>query len=380
MEQGLKSKVAIIGGGPAGCICAYFLQNNFDVVIFDKKPLLTTILPTGGGRCNLANAEFDFKSLAENYPRGEKFLYSVFSKFSTNDTIEFFEKIGIKTYIQDDLRIFPISNSSKNVREKFLKALHKVKFINEEVLKINHSDTYATNDKEFNIITNKDSYSADYVVVATGGHSSFEFVKNLGHNIILPKPSLTALRTREDFSPLSGVSVGGILFTHSGISGPKVYELSALNARKDFPYKLCFNFINDDVDFQAMLNNNPHKSIKNLLASFVPKSFGEFVLNELNINPDIKSCNVDGKIRDLIINRLKNFEIEVVGTVIDSEVVMSGGIDLNEVNSKTMESKVVNGLYFCGEVLDIDGFCGGFNLQNCWSTGFVAAEGIAKIN
>ena len=126
MEQELKYKVAIIGGGPAGCICAYFLQNNFDVTVFDKKAPLKTLLPTGGGRCNLCHAEYDFKELASNYPRGEKFLYSAFSKFAAAETVAFFENIGIKTYVQGDMRIFPVSNSSSDVREKFLKALDKV--------------------------------------------------------------------------------------------------------------------------------------------------------------------------------------------------------------------------------------------------------------
>ena len=136
MGQELKSKVAVIGGGPAGCICAYFLQNNFDVSVYDKNSPLRTLLPTGGGRCNLGYGEYDFKELASNYPRGEKFLYSVFSQFSTGDTVEFFENIGVNTYMQDDMRIFPVSNSSNEVRKNFLNALRKVKFIKEEVLRI----------------------------------------------------------------------------------------------------------------------------------------------------------------------------------------------------------------------------------------------------
>lgn len=129
MAQELKSRVAVIGGGPAGCACACFLQNICDVTVFDFGKILRTLLPTGGGRCNLAHAEFDFKELAKNYPRGEKFLYSVFSRFSTAETLEFFEKIGVKTYIQDDMRIFPISDSSADVRAKMLSALGNTEFI-----------------------------------------------------------------------------------------------------------------------------------------------------------------------------------------------------------------------------------------------------------
>ena len=370
MVQELKSKVAIIGGGPAGCICAYFLQKDFDVTIFEKGKPLATLLPTGGGRCNLAHAEFDFKELAKNYPRGEKFLYSVFSKFSTQDTIDFFENIGIKTYTQDDMRIFPITNSAKDVREKFLKVLNKVRFVKEEVLRIN---TSSTND----IITNMGLYKADYVVISTGGRSSYELIRLLGHNIIPPKPSLTGLNTLEDFSSISGVAINGILFTHKGVSGPEIYKISSLKSRDKFPYKISFNFIGD-IDLQQELNQNPHKSIKNLLGEHIPKSFAQYVLKKLSIDVELKCHLIDGKTRDKILFKLRNFEITVTGAVPDGEVVTSGGVDLKEINPKTLESKLIPNIYFCGEVMDIDGFCGGFNLQNCWSTGFVVSQKIMQ--
>lgn len=358
-ESNLISKVAIIGAGPAGCMCAYFLQNKYDVTVFDLGSPLRTLLPTGGGRCNLAFAEYDFRELARHYPRGEKFLYSVFSKFSTSDTVDFFENIGVKTYIQDDMRIFPVSNSAKDVREKFLKALNKVKFKKELVLEPDFS--------EF-----------DFIVIATGGHSSYSIVKNTGHTIVTPKPSLVGLRTSEKFPPgvsLKNVSSCGftddLLFTHEGISGPLVYKISSINARKEFPYNIVLDFCKD-FDLQELLNSNPHKSIKNLLSEFIPKSFAEF----LSDNPDEKCCNINGKTRDSILKKLHSYEITVTGTSKDGEVVTCGGIALDEVDSRTMESKIIPNLYFCGEVLDIDGFCGGFNLQNCWSTGYIAAQSI----
>ncbi len=365
MAQGssLISKVAIIGAGPAGCMCAYFLQNDFDVTVFDCGSPLRSLLPTGGGRCNLAYGEYDFKELAKNYPRGEKFLYSVFSKFSTADTLEFFKNIGVETYTQDDLRIFPTSNSSKDVREKFLKALSRTKFKKE-------------------VVTELDFKNFDCIVVATGGHASYSFLKP--HKIITPRPSLVGFKTGQKF-PV-GVSVqnvksggfsGDIIFTHEGISGPLIYKISSVNARREFPYKISLNFV-DDINLQELLNRNSKKSIKNLLSEFVPKSFAEYLLNMLHINPDGRCCEITGKMRDAIMDLLQNFEIKVEGVSKGGEVVTSGGVDLREVNSKTMESKLVPNLYFCGEVLDIDGFCGGFNLQNCWSTAFVAAMGIKE--
>ena len=383
MAQESKSKVLIAGAGPAGCICAYYLQNDFDVTVIDKKSPLLTLLPTGGGRCNLAHSEYDFRELAKNYPRGEKFLYSVFSRFSTSDTVEFFENIGVDTYTQYDGRIFPVSNSSKDVKEKFLNALKKVKFKKEEVLRINKADS------GFKVVTDMNCYGADFVVIATGGHASFELVRLLGHKITDLKPALTGLKTKylihpmgedggewaDGFPELSGISIGGILFTHKGISGPEVYRISSLKARDNFPYRLVFDFC-DFKDLQPILNDNPHKSIKNLLGEFLPKSFVEYVLKGLDIDIDSKCHTLDGKTRDRIIRAFSKFEVEVTGAVPDGEVVMSGGVDLREVSPKTLESKLVEGIYFCGEVLDIDGFCGGFNLQNCWSTGFVVAEGI----
>ncbi|MFQ8625727.1 MAG: NAD(P)/FAD-dependent oxidoreductase [Candidatus Gastranaerophilaceae bacterium] len=127
---------------------------------------------------------------------------------------------------------------------------------------------------------------------------------------------------------------------------------------------------------QTALNENPHKSIKNLISDYVPKSLAEFVLKAADVNIDEKCHKINGKTRDLILEKLQNFEVTAQGTVPDSEVVTAGGVDLKEINPKTMESKLVKGLYFCGEVMDIDGFCGGFNLQNCWSTGFAAAKAL----
>lgn len=369
MVQELKSKVVIVGGGPAGCICAYFLQNDFEVTVIEKNSPLKTLLPTGGGRCNLCHAEFDFKELAKNYPRGEKFLYSVFSKFSTSDTIEFFEKIGVETYVQENLRVFPKSNSAKDVRDHFLNCLNKVKFVRENALRVNILEN------GFSVVTDMGAYKADYVVISTGGHSTFDLIKMLGHKIVTPKPALVGLLTKEDFSSISGVVINDVLFTHRGISGPKIYTISSLRARDNFPYKLSFNFI-DDIDLQDYLNQNPHKSIRNLIAEFVPKSFADYVLYNLKIEAETKCYRIDGKTRDKILDRLHNFEVTVTGTFPDGEVVTAGGVDLKEINSKNMESKIVPHIYFCGEVLDIDGFCGGFNLQNCWSTGYVAAQGV----
>lgn len=391
-----KKSVAIIGAGPAGCICAYFASKNADVTIFDSTSPLHTLLYTGGGRCNLAYAEYDFKELAKFYPRGEKFLYSVFSKFSTQNAIDFFKEIGIETYIQDDLRIFPKSNSAKEVRDKFLDKLKQCKFKQEKITKIQKQ----VND--FIISSNKNNYNFDEIVIAIGGHSGFSLAQDLGHKIISPKPSLTGLITRENFKSMQGVSLKNIkagifcqskkfppikddlLFTHEGISGPLAYKISSICARIDYsksnPILIKLDFwtsTDKDLDFQNMLNANPKKDIKNLLTDFVPKSLAEYILHTNKIKLETKCCEINGKTRDLILKSLHEFEINVISPAKDGEVVTSGGVCLDEINPKTMQSKLVDGLYFCGEVINVDGFCGGFNLQNCWSTGFIAGTEIA---
>ena len=391
-----KKSVAIIGAGPAGCMCAYFAlqnQNVSEVTLFDFKPPLYTLLPTGGGRCNLAYAEYDFKELAKFYPRGEKFLYSVFSAFSTADTLNFFEEIGVETYVQDDLRIFPITNSpipnsAKDVREKMLKAIDGCAFKREKVVNI------CKKEDNFSIITENNEYSFNEVVIAVGGHAGFLLAKNLGHKIIEPKPSLTGLVTAENFKSIQGVSLKNVkayiskntilqddvIFTHYGVSGPLIYKISSICAREDYskgnPLKIKLNFIQNDLDFQSMLNLNSKKDIKNLLCDLIPKSLAEYILGINAIDLNLKCCNINGKTRDLILKSLCEFEITVISPAKDGEVVTSGGVCLDEINPKTMQSKLVEGLYFCGEVIDVDGFCGGFNLQNCWSTGFVAGTSI----
>ncbi len=374
--------IAIIGGGAGGCLCAYFLiKAGYEVTVFDKSRPLATLLPTGGGRCNLAHAEYDFKELAKNYPRGEKFLYSIFSRFSTYDTIALFEELGIKTYAQENGRIFPASNSAKEVREKILEKIKKAEFVKEKVTAIE------TVEGGYKIISNpssggKSSYFFSHVVVATGGKSSFSFLKDLDINIIEPKPSLVGLNC--DIKMPAGIVLKNVLskdlnikddmlFTHFGISGPLTYTISSIKARENFPYKLSFDLYPEDFELQKLLNLYPHKDFKNILSGILPLNFAKAFLEEL---AEIKACKIDGKTRDYVLNKIHNFELTVTGTNKGEETVTAGGVDLSEINPKTMEAKRHRNLYFIGEVLDIDGFCGGFNLQNAWSTAFVAAENI----
>lgn len=398
MEQESKThtktgaNIAIIGAGASGCICAYLLQKEgFDVTLFDKGIPLRTLLPTGGGRCNLAHAEYDFKDLAKNYPRGEKFLYSVFSKFSTYDTLALFDELGIETYTQEDERIFPTSNSAKDVREEILNNLKNIQIQKEEVIEVERIDG------GLKILTSKHpspplqqgargaracKYLFSHIVIAIGGHSNFDFLKNFDIKIIPPRPSLVGLNTKEKSKEVSGIVVKNancngitddLLFTHFGISGPLAYKISSIKARDNFPYKLNFDLYPQEINLQELLNTNPHKDVKNILSKFLPHGLIKYLIGDI---ADIKAHKIDGKTRDFILSRLHNLELTVISTNKGEETVTAGGIDLAEINPKTMELKKHPNIYCIGEALDIDGFCGGYNLQNAWSTAFVAKEGI----
>lgn len=397
------TKVCIIGGGPAGVMAAIFASKNPEnkISIFDRSIILNTILPTGGGRCNLAYSEFNFKELAKHYPRGEKFLYSVFSRFSTADTIDFFETIGIKTYTQQDSRIFPVSDSSKDVKQALLKQIEKpnIKKFFEKVVEIKKTSD------GFCVLTDKNTYSFDSVVIATGGRGSGQkLAKALGHNIVDLKPALSSLITLEkDFNALSGISLknieaqvffenkkiktlsGDFLFTHTGISGPLVYKISSycayLNFNKNNPLRICLNFVGKDFhefdsEFLEILKTNAQKDIVNVTAEFVPKNLAIAILEKEKIDLHTKSGQMRKVDREKISKSLTALNFNAVDVTKGEEIVTAGGIDLREIDSKTMESKIVKGLYFCGEVIDVDGLTGGFNLQNCWSTGFVAGNAL----
>lgn len=369
--------IAIVGAGASGCICAYWLiKSGYTVTLFDKGSPLRTLLPTGGGRCNLAHAEYDPRELAKNYPRGEKFLYSVFSKFSTADTLEMFEDLGIKTYTQENGRIFPVSNSAKEVRDRILQKIGNV--IREEVNKIQLINS------GFNVQTDKAQYFFTHVVLAIGGHSGCKLIKNLDINIIEQKPSLVGLNS--NVKAHTGMVLKNvyskdlkltddILFTHFGISGPLTYKISSLNAYCEFPYTLTFDLYPQKLELQNLLNIYPHKDLKNILSEFLPLNFVKYLLGDLS---DIKAHKIDGKTRDLILDKIHNFKIKIIGTNKGEETVTAGGVDLKEINPKTMEAKRIPNLYCIGEILNIDGFCGGFNLQNAWSTAYICAENICQ--
>ena len=389
------NRVGIVGGGASGVFCAIAIKQlnpNIDIVIFEKNELLKTLLYTGNGRCNISHKFTDIKEFVSNYPRGEKFLYSIFNQFSPKNTIDFFKKIGIETYIQEDDRIFPKSNSAKEVREILVKELKKnnVVTLNSEVKNIEiQNGKFLIEKEEF-----------DKLVIACGTWNNIDFLKNINIDFIEFKPSLCGVIIKEkEYSSLAGVSLKNIntkikfqkkklelkddmLFTHNGLSGPLIYKITSIFSRENYsnenPIKIYLNFIENDFNLQKYLDKNPKKHIFTLVSEFVPKSLARQILLQNNINEEKKCFEIKKEERNAIFNSLTNMEFTVIEPIFQGEIVHSGGIDLKQIYPKTMESRQQEGIYFCGEIIDIDGFCGGFNLQNCWSTAFVAAKDIVS--
>jgi len=358
----MTSKIAITGAGPSGIFCALQLlerfkqenYNDFFITIFDFAPVLRTLLPTGNGRCNITNSTDDLKDFCSNYPRGEKFLYSIFSRFSNYDAIDYFNSIGIKTYVQEDKRVFPLSNSAKDVKDKVLNRLNKFKnfkFINQKINSIEEL-------KEF-----------DYKVIATGSKTPDKLLKSTKADIIPFKKALCALKIENNLYP-SGVSInsldGDFIFTPEGISGPLAFRVSSLNALEDFPYEITIRLF-DVEKLKEKMRLNPKKAFGNIVSDFVPKSFAHAHIKDFS-----KNC---AEISKKEIENSAILKLKIISTLDYGQIVGAGGVELKCLN-KNLRFKKDPSIWFIGEILNIDGFCGGFNLQNCWSDAYIVAQDI----
>jgi predicted Rossmann fold flavoprotein len=399
-------KVAIIGGGAAGFFAAISCKQHHkdaEVTIFEKGyKLLSKVKVSGGGRCNVTHACFNVPQLAKHYPRGEKFLKKAFSQFDTTNTVEWFETKGIELKTEVDGRMFPITDNSQTIINCLtqqasdtgvsLEMQNAVLFID----RVENGFNLSLKD-ETHVFVNK-------IIVATGGSpklEGFEWLKELGHTIESPVPSLFTFNMPEEtIKSLMGVVVenatvrvqgtklkqsGPLLITHWGMSGPAILKTSAWGARvlseMAYDFKIQINWLGEasEAEVRTVIEenqNNHHKRmVANKNAFGLPARLWEFLLQKNELRDNITWGEIGQKGINKLANTLLNDIYAVNGkTTFKEEFVTCGGVSLSEISNATMESKVISGLYFAGEVMDIDGITGGFNFQAAWTTGFIAGK------
>ena len=400
-----KNNILVIGGGAAGFFSAINAAINFPdakIMILEKTgKILSKVKISGGGRCNVTNYCFEINELVKNYPRGEKELRQVFAQFSVQDTLEWFQKRGVKLKIEADGRVFPETNSSDTIIDCFLKEAHKLGIsinLGEEVLSIEKSNQHFISVK-----TNKQTYIVNSVICSIGGHNqmkNYQFLVNCGHSIDELIPSLFTLNLPQNKSIkiLMGLSIkngivrvvgtkkqysGPILITHWGLSGPAVLKLSAFAAYDLFKlsYKapISVNWTGNSQEENIKMQLESNLALKSMVVNTplfdIPKRLWEYLILRSEIEIGKPWNELGRKQLNKLVQILYNDIYQMEGkTTFKEEFVTAGGINLKEVNFKTMESKKIQNLFFCGEVLNIDGVTGGFNFQNAWSTAWIAAK------
>ncbi len=360
---------------------------------------------SGGGRCNVTNATFNSRLLSENYPRGEKFLRKAFESFNAQDTVNWFESRGVALKTYPDNCIFPLSNESQSIIDCFLLEARKLGI---ELQTGQSVEIIRKTANGFEIETNQGKHTADKVIITVGGQPKstwFSAIETFGHTIIPPVPSLfTFNMPKEPIKALMGVvveharvriegqklvGVGPLLVTHWGMSGPAILQLSAWGARilaeKAYTCSILVNWLDEAKEdairqeFAQIQKTNGAKMLQNHNPFPIPHRLWMYLLEKNGIKPDVRWIDLAGKNANKLINTLINDRYEVQGkTTFKEEFVTAGGIDLAEIYPQTMQSKLIPGLYFAGEVMDIDGITGGFNFQAAWTTGYLAGKSCGK--
>lgn len=397
-------------------------ENGNEVILLEKMEKLgKKLLITGKGRCNITNsAEMD--EFMKNIPENSKFLYGSFSRFTNNDIISFLNKQGVATKVERGGRVFPVSDKAEDVLNAFLKKLKELNVTiktNFEVTKILTEGSVSTGIEGKN--NGKiEKIMADKIILTTGGKSypvtgstgdGYKMAKDLGHTITSLKPSLVPLTCNGESKRLcqemQGLSLrnvkvkiiennkviyedfGEMLFTHYGISGPIILSASAVLIRYKNIYELLKeNKVKIHIDLKPALDEEKldnrilrdfeelkNKQFKNSLGLLLPKKMVEPMISIIGIDPEKRINEITKEERKTIVKKLKNLELTInCFRGIEEAIVTKGGISIKEINPKTMESKLIQGLYFAGEIIDLDAFTGGFNLQIAWSTGYAAAQ------
>ncbi len=404
--------VVVIGAGPAGLMAAFTaVESGARIIVVEKNDSPgKKLLMTGNSRCNFTHNETDIQKLIDSYGDKGSFLYSAFSLFGVQDTIDFFNKHGVESKAEKDGRVFPRSNRAADILNVFvnrLKGSNSRLLINSEVREL----TIKRDKLKSIILNNNTEIFADRFILCTGGRSypstgstgdGYRWAKNLGHKIIPPKPALTPIKIREKWvKNLQGLSMPGVLvslyngekesihgtgdiiFTHFGISGPLILNMSRyltqsikkgeIKIRIDLKPEMNFEQLSNH--FRELFKNNLVKPIVAVLRELFPNRLACEILNLTEVNPEKKVNQVNRDEREKILKLVKRLEITPSGLCdFNYAMTTSGGVDLAEVSPKTMGSRLVENLFFAGEILDLDGPTGGYNLQICWSTGYLAGS------
>lgn len=400
-------KIGIIGAGPAGMMAAICAKNeNNQVTIFDSnEDVGKKLLMTGGGRCNLTNISF-YDEFLENIVRNKKFIYSSFNKFDNYELINFLNENGINTIVEEDGRVFPESEKANDVlyffRKKLIDKSVKIKS-NIKIKKVYYDGLFYLTD------SNEKTYTFDYLIIATGGKSypntgsdgfGYELAKKLGHNIINPRPVLVPIFIKDKLNiralslkdsriniktDKKDVSVDGdILLNSNFITGPCALKASSFIMDEKI-IRLSIDFCKDktyndlDTEIIDLINLNPRKTIENALKPLFAEALLKLLMEKTVIDSNKKAGEFSKDERKLLIAKIKSFDLEFdrFGSF-ESAIVTRGGVDVREINPKNMESKLIKNLFFVGEILDIDGLTGGYNLQICFSTAYAAGSFIKE--
>lgn len=402
-------QIIIIGGGAAGFFAAINTAQKYPdaaVLLLEKTgKLLSKVRVSGGGRCNVTHACFDNALLVKHYPRGEKELRNAFSRFSARDTVNWFAQRGVELKTEADGRMFPTTDSSETIAACLMREAEKHKVtikLNADIESIlkNEDGRFTLNAKGGGL------FQCDALVIATGGNAkeeAYKWLRELGHTIVKPVPSLFTFNIPNNaVTELMGVSVphakvkvaqtkleteGPLLITHWGMSGPAVLKASAWGARiladLSYDFTALINWLprhTDEklrIEFNNQREENPAKQVMGNCPLELPRRLWEYLVHKSGIAENTRWADLSKKNSNQLINHIINDEYKVKGkTTFKEEFVTCGGISLKEVDFSTMQSRVVPGLFFAGEVMDVDGITGGFNFQNAWSSGWIVAQNI----
>ncbi len=404
-----QQRLVVIGGGAAGFFCAVTaarMNPALEVIIVEKSSkVLSKVKVSGGGRCNVTHACFEIPEMIRRYPRGAHFLKKAFHRFFTTDTIEWFDLRGVELKTEDDGRMFPVSNSSQTIIDCLIREVNTCGvqlWMNKEVKQLKVAGN------GFNLqFANSDSIHSDFICVACGGYpksTMFNWLTATGHSIEEPVPSLFTFNLPGNaITKLMGITVedvriritgtkleeqGPVLITHWGLSGPAILRLSAWGARelagRNWAFTITVNWLPGFNEqslkerFQALRFDLAAQKLYGKNPLSLPNRLWDYFLQQSEAKEDTRWADMPALIQNKLVKLICAGEYEVKGkTTFKEEFVTAGGIRLSEVDPQTMMSKKQPGLYFAGEILDVDGVTGGFNFQHAWTSGWIAGSSIA---